>query len=94
MDYQHCKKKGHRESKCWEKPKNKDSEIEGFTIDGETAFMSVSDSIPMETVQEEEVKYNQEITKEDKDKDKNSGKSSEVEPSIDWDSGTLEDLPR
>ena len=91
VDCQHCKKKGHRESDCWKKYphkkpawaqlKNKDSEIAGFAIDRETAFMSISDSIPVETVQEDEFQYNHESTEEDKKSDE----SSEVKPSINWD---------
>ena len=77
LDCSFCKRKGHQESKCltkhpektpiWLQRKNKDSEIAGFEINGETAFTSVSDSIPMETVQEEEVQYNHENSEDEED---------------------------
>ena len=59
----HCNKPGHQESECWKKDpektpdwlkkKTKDREIAGIAIDGETAFISVFATIPVETVQED-----------------------------------------
>lgn len=91
LECPYCKKKGHKESDYWKKHphktpawaqrKNKDSEIAGFAIDREISFMSVSDTIPVATVNEDEVQYGHESTKEDE----NSEESSEVGPSINWD---------
>ena len=105
MDCNHCKKKGYQESKCWRKhpektpiwlqKKNKDNEIAGFAIDGETAFMSLSDVILVETVNKEDSQYTHEISDDEEDNaeppplkernydDKSSVYSNEGRPSID-----------
>ena len=98
LDCHHCKKNGHRESECckkhpnktpaWLQQKNKDSAIAGFAINGETAFMSLSDVISIETVNEDDTQYNHENAANEEDNDKNSEEGLEVEP-INWDSNEL-----
>ena len=63
----YCKKPGHQETECWKKHPHKapswiqqknNNEIAGFAVDGETAFMSLSDVVPVETVNEDNTKKN------------------------------------
>ena len=73
----HCGKTGHQEAECWKKHpektpdwlKKKTREMAGIALDGETAFISISDSIPVETVQEEEIKS---VNKNESDSDSDS----------------------
>ena len=73
----HCDKPGHQEADCWKKHpektpdwiKQKNKEMAGMMLDGETAFISISGSIPVETVQEEETINTNESDSENEDSD-------------------------
>ena len=71
----YCHKKGHSVVSCWKKnPKmvpewhqKSNQEIAGIALEGETAFMSIQASIPVETINEDKSLHEQEDSDSDDD---------------------------
>ena len=71
--------------------KTKDREIAKIAIDGETAFVSISDTIPVETVQEDSNISTKESTHESDEDEEYNGPPSLKERNYDEDSSVDSD---